>query len=104
MEVRLFLRPECKDDYLTALGKVIGLAREEPTCRFLNVYESAEDPDTIVLVESWADLPTYRDEVLNRDYFRRYTATSEAMYAAPRQVTQLTPLHNSDAPDPNVPA
>jgi quinol monooxygenase YgiN len=75
---------------------VIEQARAEPTCRYLYVYESTEDPNTIVLVESWADLPTYRDEVLNREYFRKYLAATEAMYAMPRRVLQLLPLHRSD--------
>jgi quinol monooxygenase YgiN len=99
MEVRLFLKPECKDEYLVALDKVIGLARAEPTCRYLLVFESAEDPNTIVLLESWADMQTFRDEVLNRDFYRQYLAASEAMYAAPREVVQLRPLHDSDDPD-----
>ena len=101
-EVRLFLKPECKGDYLRALNDVIEPARAEPTCRFLRVYESAEDPNMIVLLESWADFPTLSDEVLKRDFFQRYIAASESMYSAPRQVTPLLPLHRSDQPDLSV--
>lgn len=53
--------------------------------------------NVIVLVEGWADLSTYWDEVLDRDYFRRYLARSEAMYAKPREVTRLRPLHDGES-------
>ena len=102
IEVRLFLKPECKDDYLKALNDVIEPARAEPSCRFLRAYESAEDPNMIVLLESWADFPTFSEEVLNRDFYQRYIAASESMYSAPRQVTQLLPLHRSDQPDLSI--
>jgi quinol monooxygenase YgiN len=96
MEVNLFIEPEHAEDYRAALKEVIDQARAEPTCRYLYVYESTEDPNTIVVVESWADLPTYREEVLNREYFREFLAATEAMYAAPRRVLQLLPLHGID--------
>jgi quinol monooxygenase YgiN len=85
-EVRLFSEPERANDYRKALKEVIEQVRAEPTCRYPYVYESAEDPNTIVHVESWAD----------REYFREFLAATEAMYASPRRVLQLLPLHGSD--------
>ncbi|WP_433292139.1 putative quinol monooxygenase [Pseudonocardia sp. CA-142604] len=96
MHVTLSIRPECREEYREALDKVIDQARALPECRYLYVYETVDDPDTIQLVESWSDWDTFQNEVLGLDFYREYAAASESMYAGPRKVVLLTPLHGSE--------
>lgn len=96
VHVTLHIRSECREVYREALARVIGPARARPECRYLYVFETEDDPDTIQLVESWSDWDTFWDEILALDFYRDYAAASEAMYARPRQVELLTPLYDSE--------
>jgi quinol monooxygenase YgiN len=96
IHVTLYIRPECREEYRAALAKVIDQARALPECRYLYVYETADDPDTIQLVESWSDWDTFENDVLGLDFYQEYIAASESMYSAPRKVEFLTPLHGSE--------
>jgi quinol monooxygenase YgiN len=89
MLVTLFIKPECREDFLGALSEVLPQARQEPACRLLEVYEILEEPGSILLVEHWRDLDEYRQEVLQRDYYQRYLKLSESMYSKPRIVKAL---------------
>jgi quinol monooxygenase YgiN len=95
MLVTLFIKPECREEYLEALHEVLPPARAEPACVSLRVHEVLGEPGTIVLVEDWRDRDEYVQEVMRRDYFQRYLKLSEPMYAKPRVVTLLCPI----APD-----
>ncbi|MDN5746975.1 MAG: antibiotic biosynthesis monooxygenase [Pseudonocardia sp.] len=96
IHVTLHIRPECREAYREALDAVIDHARALPQCHYLYVYETADDPDSIQLVESWSDWDTFTQEILQLDFYRDYAAASEPMYSAPRQMRFLTPLHGSD--------
>ncbi len=96
IHVTLHIRPECRAEYREALDAVIGHARALPQCRYLHVYETADDPDTILLVESWSDWDTFTQEILQLDFYRDYATTSEPMYSAPREMRFLAPLHGSE--------
>jgi quinol monooxygenase YgiN len=98
MVVTLFIRPECRDEYLAILREVLVPAREEPGCVFIYANEASDEPGRIVLFERWRDLDEYTDEILQRDYFQRYLALSEAMYAAPRVAVGLNPIEPIEAP------
>lgn len=92
MLVTLFIKEESRDEYLEALHEVLPRARQEPGCLFLHANEAVEEPGRIILFEHWRDQDEYVNEILERDYFKRYLAASESMYAAPRVVLQLDPI------------
>jgi quinol monooxygenase YgiN len=96
IHVTLRIRPECREEYREALDEVIDQARALPQCRYLYVFEASGDPDTIELVESWSDRETFEKEILALDFYRKYAVLSEAMYAAPREMRFLTPMHGSE--------
>jgi quinol monooxygenase YgiN len=95
--VTLYIKPECMEEYLEALREVLPQARREPGCVFLYAHEVPGEPGTMVLLEQWRDLEEYRNEVLQRDYFKRYMEISEALYAKPRVVTILNPIALAEA-------
>ena len=92
MLVNLFIKQECREEYLRALHEVLPAARREPACLFLYANEAVDEPGRIVLFEHWRDQDEYVNEILARDYFKRYLAASENVYAAPRVVVQLDPI------------
>ena len=100
MLVVLTIKPGRRAEFVVALREVLPRALGEPACVFLHATESVDEPGRFVLFESWRDRDEYRNEVLRRDYFRRYLAVSEALYAAPRQVTLLDPV---EVPPVNMP-
>jgi quinol monooxygenase YgiN len=97
MLVTIFIKPECREEYLEALRTVLPLARSEPSCVSLRAHEMADEPGTFVLVEDWRDQDEYLQGVLQSDYFQRYLKASEAMYAKPRAVTFLHPIAPDEA-------
>ncbi|HWG26789.1 putative quinol monooxygenase [Actinospica sp.] len=88
----LYIRPECREAFIEAVGEVLLQAREEPGCLFLHAQEVVDEPGTFVLLERWRDLEEYRDVVLQQEYFKSYLELSESMYAKPRVVTVLNPV------------
>lgn len=92
MNVTLTIRPERREVFLDALREVLPHARGEEACVYLNVGQSLEDPNVFINSEAWRDLDEYRDEILNKEYFRRYLEISEAAYAVPRVVVLLSPI------------
>lgn len=96
VRVTLHIRPECRVEYREALDEVIDRARALPECRYLHVYESADDPDTIQLVESWSDWKTFEQDILALDFYRKYAEATEPLYSAPREFAFMRPLHGSE--------
>lgn len=92
MNVTPTIRPERREEFLDAMREVLPQARGEEARVYLNVGQSLEDPDVFISSEAWRDLDEYRDEILNKGYFRRYLGVSEAAYAAPRVVVLLDPI------------
>ena len=95
--VTLFIKPDCREEYLEALRAVLPQSRSEPGCISLRAHEMTGEPGTIVLLEDWRDEDEYTQEVMQRDYFQRYLKLSETMYAKPRVVTFLRPISLDEA-------
>jgi quinol monooxygenase YgiN len=98
MLVTLFIREESRDEFLEALHEILPLARQDPACLFLYVNEAVEEPGRIILFEHWRDQDEYVNDIVQRDYYKRYLAASESMYAAPRVVVQLNPIDPPSLP------
>jgi quinol monooxygenase YgiN len=97
MNVTLFIKPECREEFLVALRDVLTPARQEPACIYLYATEAMNEPGRIVLFERWRDQDEYITDILQRDYFQRYLKISEGAYAAPRIVVGLTPIEPVNA-------
>jgi len=90
MSNTLIVRPEHRPDYIDALQKVLPQARSLPGCLLLEVGERADSPGTFVLTERWRSGNEYVNEYLTLPFYQEYLATTEPMYAAPRNVVILT--------------
>jgi quinol monooxygenase YgiN len=86
------IKPEKVAEYLEALNAVLPHARREPSCMFLYVNQSTTELIKFLLFERWRDRVEFQNDYLNRDHFKRYLASSEALYAAPRVVTIWSPF------------
>jgi len=90
MSNTLIVRPEHRLAYIDALQKVLPHARSLPGCIFLEVGERADLPGTFVLTERWRNGTEYVNDYLTLGFYQEYLATTEPMYAAPRNVVVLT--------------
>jgi quinol monooxygenase YgiN len=87
MSLTVFIKPECREDFLQSLRELLVCARREPGCILLQAGESTDEPGTITLFMRWRDEDEYIFQILQRDYFQRYIKRSEAAYAIPAVVT-----------------
>lgn len=59
MAVRLVITlnaaPGCGADLAKAFGERCALVREEPGCEQFEIFQSADNPDKLVLLELWKD-------------------------------------------------
>ena len=85
----LVIKPEYREEYLGELRRVLTPARALPACLSLEVGEAIDRPGTFVLSERWRSGKEYVEEILQLDFYQRYLAESEPMYAAPRVVSVL---------------
>ncbi len=92
MNNTLTIEPDKLDEYVSALREVLPHARAEAGCLYLQVGSLTREPNVFVLSEGWRDLVEYRDEILAKDYFRKYLGFSEGAYAKPRIVELLRPV------------
>ena len=90
MSVTLIVRSGYRLAYIDALQKVLPHARSLPGCLFLEVGERADSPGTFVLTERWRNTNEYVNDYLTLPFYQEYLATSEPMYAVPRNVVVLT--------------
>lgn len=60
------------------------------------MFESANDPDIIRLVESWSERDTFWNEIRALHFYREHTVVSEVMHSASQQVEIQIPLHGSE--------
>lgn len=61
--LELSLRPEGVDDALKLFGDILGDTRAFDGCEGVEIFQDADDPTTLVLVEKW----------VSRDHHARYT-------------------------------
>jgi quinol monooxygenase YgiN len=92
MSNTLTLRLERRLDYLDELLKVLPKARALPGCLLLEVGERIDAPATFVLTERWRNGLEYANEYLALPFYQDYLSATEAMYAAPRNVSVLSSI------------
>ncbi|KAK48991.1 oxidoreductase [Caballeronia jiangsuensis] len=86
-------KPEHRDELETRLLDVLERMSEEPD--FINTYlhRAADDPDTLVLYETWAcSAEHFRAHHLGRPYRQAYEAVLPQLLARDRTIEFLTPV------------
>ena len=74
------------EEFLALLDDVIAAMRSEDTFVDAVVLQSAEDPDTIVLYETWLDRDNFSSVQRKRAYRDTYEARLPALLREPRQI------------------
>lgn len=85
----LVVRSDCREEFMDELRRILPLARQLPACLALEVGEVVDQSGTFVLTERWRSGNEYLHEILGLDFYQRYLAASEPLYAAPRSVLVL---------------
>lgn len=86
-------KPEARDELLASLSEVLEQMSHEPD--FVNTYlhRSMEDPDTLVLYETWACTPQYfKDVHLKMSYRVAYEGKLQRLLKSDRRFEWLEPV------------
>lgn len=86
-------KPEKRDQLYTSLIKVLDEMSHEPD--FVNTYlhRSVDDPDTLVLYETWACSARYfQEHHLKKDYRVGYEAELKTLLKSERRFEWLEPV------------
>lgn len=88
--VFLPVKPEARDEFRTKLMEMGGHIAQEPQFVSAAIHEDRDDPDTLVLYETWNGSPQDLAEQLERPYRREYEASLAALLKAERRIMFLT--------------
>ena len=92
-------KPEAREELFTSLSGVLEQMSHEPD--FVNTYlhRSMEDPDTLVLYETWACSPQYfKDVHLKRSYRVEYEGKLQHLLKSERKFEWLEPVRAFERP------
>jgi quinol monooxygenase YgiN len=84
--IGLHLRPGAREEFMALLAPVLDAMRHEPTFVNTVLHEDPEDPDRLMLYETWADFTDLVEVQVNRPYRQAYTARLDELLAEPRSV------------------
>lgn len=96
--VRIALKPGRKSDFLEKLHSVVGVMEKEPSFVDSVVHENVENPDEVVVYETWTGT---RESWLAEEYprpYRRPYEDSLGDLVVDRSVSWLKPIASSPAP------
>jgi quinol monooxygenase YgiN len=86
---------EAVSEVLSALDALTPLTKAEPGCRDFQVFQDADDPTSIVLVEHYADAAAQQAHVQS-DHYRELIVEWVRPLLSERQVEMLRPYTGSD--------
>ncbi|MDB5857657.1 MAG: h16 [Ramlibacter sp.] len=92
--VHLTCKPSCRDEVIAMLIPVLERMAQEPD--FVNtwLHSSQEEPDILVLYETWAcDRGHFERHHLAQEYRREYRSRVNDLLVVPRTAEYLAPLH-----------
>ena len=91
--VHLPARPERREELESGLVKVLDQMAGEPDFVRTDVHRLQDDPDTLVLYETWACSREYfMSHHLGRAYRRDYEAVLPGLLKSPRTIEFLEPV------------
>ena len=92
--VSLPLKPGRANEFLALLNDVFDAMKVEETFVNATALRSADDPDTIVLVETWLDRDDFMSEQLKRPYRQLYEARLPEILRTPRVLSFYEPIRS----------
>ena len=90
--VSIPLKPGRADEFLALLNDVFDAMKAEDTFVNATALRSADDPDTIMLYETWLDRENFMSEQMKRPYREKYEARLPELLRAPREVSFFEPV------------
>jgi quinol monooxygenase YgiN len=92
--VSIPLKPGCAKEFLALLDDLFAAMHSEPTFVSATALQGADDPDTIVLCETWLDRNNFSSVQRNRPYRGAYEARLPDLLREPRRVDFFTVASN----------
>ena len=92
--VSIPLKPGRADEFLALLNDVFDAMKVEETFVNATALRSADDPDTIMLYETWLDRENFMSEQMKRPYREKYEARLPELLRAPREVSFFEPIRS----------
>src|SRR5260370_19514710 len=86
------LKPGRADEFMAQLNDVFEAMKVEETFVSATALRSAEDPDTILLYETWIDRENFMSVQLKRPYRHRYEARMPELLRSPRKLSFFEPI------------
>jgi len=77
--ITLELHPGARDEILARASEVQAATRAEPGCLAYDFFTCTDDPDRLVLVETWADQAAHAEH-LRQDHTQRFIAFHEQFH------------------------
>jgi quinol monooxygenase YgiN len=85
--VSIPLKPGRAAEFLALLNDVFDAMKTEDTFVNATALRSADDPDTIMLYETWLDRENFMTEQLKRPYREKYEARLPELLRTPRKLS-----------------
>ena len=82
------------DEFLALLNDVFDAMKFEDTFVNATALRSADNPDTIMLVETWLDREQFMSEQMKRPYRELYEARLPDLLRTPREVSFYEPIRS----------
>jgi quinol monooxygenase YgiN len=92
--VSIPLKPGRAAEFLALLNDVFDAMKVEDTFVNATALRKADDPDTIMLVETWLDRENFMSEQLKRPYRERYEARLPELLRTPRELLFYEPIRS----------
>ena len=92
--VSIPLKPGRADEFLALLNDVFDAMKVEETFVNATALRNADDPDTIMLYETWLDRENFMSEQLKRPYREKYETRLPELLRAPREVSFFEPIRS----------
>ena len=92
--VSIPLKPGRADEFLALLNDVFDAMKTEDTFVNATALRSADDPDTIMLFETWLDRENFMTEQLKRPYREMYETRLPELLRAPRELSFFEPIRS----------
>ena len=87
--VFLPVKPEARDKFRQMLTEIGQHIAKEPEFVGANIYEDADDPDTLILHETWKGNRESLAEQLKRPYRKNYESLLSELLKSPRRIIFL---------------
>ncbi len=84
--VSIPLKPGCAKEFLAMLDDLFAAMHSELTFVNATALQSTDNPDTIVLCETWLDVDNFTSVQMKRPYRAAYEARLPEMLREPRRV------------------